>query len=388
MKVALVARAILLVLSVSGVAAGTCPDKGSFSPKVASVERGEQRFNISMSYCLNEMTVGRTVSVTVRIQSDSPKSSQLEMKGMPGVVGADPEHIKFLSNTFESENGPGLSVRNYIYNVKISEQAKPRGYSIQVDLGFPDSDPDKQRFHPSFDLWVGVNSGGKLEISREAQQSFKAAMFSTEKHEYKVKLSNSFPDYEANIEKIHVSSEPEGWIEPMDIPLEEEFKVATNGERTVKFAFETAPLSKHLIDGLRGLAVQLKFEVTYNDGYRRRFDSYEALQPISITPTALVLLVAVLMGLLLGAIVRGMLEFMLFKKTYSRRGLIRVVSYSLVFGLLVVMFAAAGQVEVKAKAVSLSSSYDNPVAMLMMGLISALAGLQIIIGWYKSLKSD
>jgi hypothetical protein len=47
-----------------------------------------------------------------------------------------------------------------------------------------------------------------------------------------------------------------------------------------------------------------------------------------------------------------------------------------------------GQVEIKAKTFSMSSSYDNPLAMLVIGMIGALAGLQLIIGWYRSLKVD
>ena len=95
---------------------------------------------------------------------------------------------------------------------------------------------------------------------------------------------------------------------------------------------------------------------------------------------------AVLLGLLFGAIIRAILEFMLFKKQITRRGVVKVVSYSLVFGMLVVLLAVAGKIEIKAFAVS--GSYDNPVAMLIIGLMGAVAGLQLIIGWYKSLKAD
>ena len=109
---------------------------------------------------------------------------------------------------------------------------------------------------------------------------------------------------------------------------------------------------------------------------------------MTIAPSGWVLLAAVLLGLLLGAIVRGVLEFMCFGKEFTTGSAIRVGTYSIVFGVLMVLLAAAGQVEVKSKAFSLSSSYDNPLTMLTIGLISALAGLQIIIGWYKSLKSD
>jgi hypothetical protein len=46
----------------------------------------------------------------------------------------------------------------------------------------------------------------------------------------------------------------------------------------------------------------------------------------------------------------------------------------------------AGKIEIKAFAIS--GSYDNPLAMLIIGLIGAVLGLQLIIGWFKSLKAD
>ena len=97
---------------------------------------------------------------------------------------------------------------------------------------------------------------------------------------------------------------------------------------------------------------------------------------------------SVVLGLIFGAGLRTLLEFMLFRKKISRRSVIKVVSYSLLFGMLLVVLVALGQIEIKAKSLAWSSSYDNPLAMLGIGLIGALAGVQLIIAWYKSLKAD
>jgi len=35
-----------------------------------------------------------------------------------------------------------------------------------------------------------------------------------------------------------------------------------------------------------------------------------------------------------------------------------------------------------------SSSYDNPLGMLGIGLISALTGLQLLTGWLNTVKSE
>jgi hypothetical protein len=96
----------------------------------------------------------------------------------------------------------------------------------------------------------------------------------------------------------------------------------------------------------------------------------------------------VVLGLLLGAVIRTVLDFMLFKKQISSKGVLKLISYSLLFGLLLVVLVVVGQIEIKAKTLSMSSSYDNPLVMFSVGLIGARAGLQLVISWYKSLRTD
>lgn len=383
---------VFLVLTVTSASAHTCgPSEKPFDVKLPGVEKGGRIFNIYTTYCLKDMTVGREVTVTVKIETELIAGSPLlEIKGLPAVGSEDGDRIKFLPTDPEPDNTPALSIRKYNYAVRISDQAEPRRYRVQFNLGLPDNHPDKEIVKRDFVLPVGVNSKGKLEISKESEPgSFQPAMFSTAKYQYKLKLRNFFRDYTAYIESISVNSDPAGWISPITIPLKEEDKnIAPTGDRTITFDFETAPLSGNLIRGFGGTPPQLKFDIVYNDGSGRQLLYDEGKQPISIAPSGLVLLGAVLLGLLFGAIVRAVVEFMYFKKKLTRAGVIRVVTYSLVFGLLVVLLTIAGQIEVKSKAIQLSSSYDNPLGMLMIGLISALAGLQIFIGWYKSLKSD
>ena len=393
MKTTSVAAIILfLVLTVTSASAQTCgPNEKPFDVKLPGVEKGGRIFNIYTTYCLKEMTVGREVAVTVRIETELISGSPpLEIKGLPVVGSEDVDRIKFLPTDPAPDNTSTLSIRKYNYAVRITDQAEPRKYRIQLNLGLPDNHPDKEIVKRDFVLPVGVNSKGKLEISKESEPgSFQPALFSTTKYQYKLKLRNFFRDYTTYIESITVNSDPAGWISPITIPLKEEDKnIAPTGDRTITFDFETAPLSGNLIRGFGGTPPELKFDIVYNDGSGRQLLYDEGKQPINIAPGGLVLIGAVLLGLLLGAVVRAVVEFMYFKKKFTRPSVIRVVTYSLVFGLLVVLLTIAGQVEVKSKAISLSSSYDNPLGMLMIGLVSALAGLQIFIGWYKSLKSD
>ena len=384
---------VFLLLSLATASAQTCPDREEpYDVKLSGVQKGDRQFNIFTTYCLKEITAGRVVTVTVRIETELiPGSPPLEIKGVPAPGNEDADRIKFSQTDPETDDKPALSIRKYNYSVQISGSAEPRKYMVQLDLGFPDNHPDKERVRRTFALPVGVNSKGKLEVSKEAQPgSFQAAMFSTTNHGYTLKVRNFFRDYTAYVESITVNSDPPGWISPVTmIPgKDEEWLIAPTGEKTFTFKFDTAPLSGNLVRGFGSTPPQLKFDILYNDGFRRQLTYDEGRQPMNISPSLWALLGAVLLGLVFGAVVRAVLEFMYFKKKITRSGVIRVVTYSLVFGLLVVLLTVAGQVEVKSKAFSLSGSYDNPLAMLMIGLVSALAGLQIFTSWYKSLKSD
>lgn len=383
---------VFLLLSLATASAQTCPDREEpYDVKLSGVQKVGRQFNIFTTYCLKEITAGRVATVMVRIETELiPGSPPLEIKGLPALGSEDADRIRFSQTDPETDDKPPLTIRKYNYAVQISESAEPRKYMVQLDLGFPDNHSDKERVRRAFALPVGVNSKGKLEVSKEASGSFQADMFSSANHEYTLKLRNFFRDYSAYVESITVNSDPPGWISPTTmIPAkDEEWNIAPTGEKTFTVKFDTAPLSGNLVRGFGGTPPQLKFDILYNDGFRRQLTYDEGRQPMTISPSLWALLGAVLLGLLFGAVVRAVLEFMYFKKKLTRNGVVRVVTYSLVFGLLVVVLTVAGQVEVKSKAFSLSGSYDNPLAMLMIGLVSALAGLQIFTSWYKSLKSD
>ena len=385
---------VFLLLAVSEIAAQrscTDTDEEPKNIKVNGIERGKRQFNIWMIYCPKEITAGRSVSITVKIVTELiPGAPRLEIKGVPTLGREDAGRIVFFKTDPEPDKNSPLSIQYYNYNnIQISEGAEPRIYRVQLNLGFPDSDPDKKIDEREFGLPVGVNSNGKLEVAKETQLgSFQASFFSTAKHEYEVKLRNFFRDYNAHIQSITVNSDPPGWISPITVPLKEENKnIAPTGEKTFAFEFDTTPFSRNLFRGFGGTPPQLKFHVTYNDGNSRELTYDEGRRPITISPSGWVLLIAMLLGLGVGAGVRGLLEFMVFKRKLTRHSAIRVLTYSLVFGLLVVLLSVVGQLEVKSKAFSVSGSYDNPIGMLTIGLVSAIAGLQIFTGWYNSLKS-
>ena len=374
--------------------AQTCPPgEEPYNPKLGSFEKGGRNFNISATYCLKGITAGRSGRVTVSIETELiPGAPLLEIKGTPTLLrGEDTGRITFSKADPKPDDKPPLSIRHYSYPVQISELADPRIYMVHLNLGFPDGNPDKELINLDFELPVGVNSKGKLEIAKDPPPgSFQAAMFLTVKHTCKLKLRNLFRDYNAYVESISVDSEPSGWIKPftMKPAKDEEWNIAPSGEKTFPVEFDTTPFSGNLIRGFGGTPPRLKFDIVYNDGFRRQLTYDEGQHPMTVSPSGWVLLIAVLLGLAFGAVVRGLLEFMVFKKQLTRNALGRIVTSSLVFGLVVVLLSVVGQIELKSKTLSMSTSYDNPLGMLGIGLISALTGLQLLTGWLNTVKSE
>ncbi len=393
---------VFLLLSAASAGAQTstafaqdCPaGEEPYNPKLGSFEKGGRNFNISATYCLKEFTAGRSGRVTISIETELKRGAPLlEVKGTPTLLRAeDAGQITFSETNPKPDDKPPLSIQHYSYPVQISASAEPKIYTVHLNLGFPDGNRDKKLINLDFELPVGVNSNGRLEIAENPpSRSFQAAMFSTAKHTCKLKLRNLFRDYYTHIESISVDSEPSGWIKPFTIKpaKDEEWNIAPgDGNKTFPVEFDTTPFSGNLIRGFGGTPPRLKFDIVYNDGFRRQLTYDEGQHPMTISPSGWVLLIAVLLGLALGALVRGLLEFMVFKKKLTSRAVGRIVTSSLVFGLVVVLLSVVGQVELKSKTLSVSSSYDNPIGMLSIGLISALTGLQLLTGWLKTVKSE
>lgn len=384
---------MLLLLAIDKASAQTpitSLDEKTYTDKVPPVQKGDRSFSIEPSYVLKEMTAGRDVKLAITIKAPGSGSAFLELKDLPVITSQDAaDKFVFKNNGMEDSEGV-VHTRKYNFIVRIGDKVEPRRHQVAVGFALPGKPEDVSMRY--FDLNVGVNNGGKLVPIPPAEDSqtpsFETGFFAGKKHTYELNLQNSFPDYTVSIESIKIQSDPAGLIVPNEFVYENGISLLPGEQKTIPLEFTTTPLGiKNLIKGL-GTTPRFKAEVFYNDGNERRITDFKPRLAISIPPTNQVLVGSVFLGLLFGALIRTVLEFMLFKKQITRRGVIKVVSYSLLFGLLLVVFVAVGQVEIKAKTFSMSSSYDNPLAMLVIGLIGALAGMQLIIGWYRSLKAD
>jgi len=366
-------------------------DAKTFTDNVPPIQRGDRSFTIEPSYVLKDMTAGHSVKFTITITAPSTGSDFLELRSQPVMTTQDSaDKFQFKDNGMQDTPGVVYS-RKYNFIVKIDEKVEPRRHQVVVGFALP-GESDKQISLRYFDLYVGVNSGGKLVPAPTPEdasmQSFETGFFAGQKHVYNLALKNQFPDYTVSIKSIKLESESAGLIDPQTFTFEDPITLSPSEVKTIPLEFNTKPL--RLLNLLKGIGTtpRLRAEIFYNDGNERSISDFKPREAVLIPPTGGVLFGSVVLGLIFGAGLRTLLEFMLFRKKISRRSVIKVVSYSLLFGMLLVVLVALGQIEIKAKSLAWSSSYDNPLAMLGIGLIGALAGVQLIIAWYKSLKAD
>jgi hypothetical protein len=380
-------KLLTLLVGISSVFAGAQITMAYTDKTVPPVNVLNRTFSIEPSYDLPGAIAGKSLLLKIKVTTESRGEGFLEILDVPVVVDEDNSNnlITFTSQGHSDDAGGALLSREYIYDVKIGAKAEPLRYKIKIDVRYLNGEVMPRFFY----LDAGVVSKGRLEVAGEEAAeppSFTTGIFKGQEASYDLSLRNSFADYTVFIDKVKIQSEPEGLVKSQEITFQDPVSLAPAEEKSLTLNFEVLPLSLRNI--VRGLAntPKMKIDVTYNDGKERVITDFKPRIKFNVVPSGKVILAAVICGLLFGVLIRSILEFMLFRKQITRRGLARVVTYSIVFGVLLVVLVVAGKIEIKAFAIS--GSYDNPLAMLIMGLIGAVLGLQLIIGWFKSLKAD
>jgi hypothetical protein len=370
----------------------SAPITNAYTDKtVNSVSVAGRDFSFELNYDRANAIAGKSLTLTISITTASSGDGFLEILGVPIVEDdGNPNNLVTLTAQGEKDTPRGaLLTRDYVYDVKIGAQAEPRRYKTRIDVRYLNGKVEPRFFY----LDVGVISKGRLEPAKgqESQEepvppSFETGIFKGHEASYDFWLKNSFADYTVLIDKIRIQSEPEGLIKSKDFTFPDPISLAPSEEKSVPLNFDVLPLSvRNMVLGL-GRSPTLIIHVTYNDSNERTITDFKHRVKVNVVPSGKVILGAVVFGLLFGVLIRSILEFMLLKKQLTRRGVAKVVTYSIVFGVLLVVLVVAGKIEIKAFAIS--GSYDNPLAMLIIGLIGAVLGLQLIIGWFKSLKAD
>jgi len=125
----------------------------------------------------------------------------------------------------------------------------------------------------------------------------------------------------------------------------------------------------------------LNVDVTYTDGFGRTISDLHQAFPITLRPRDRVLYLAILFGVIIGALIKIYLQRLQSEGVISNREVAKAVAITVFIGLVVSVIALAGQIKVTA--FELTGSYDKPIVIFIIGLTGALVGAQLLMSLIK-----
>jgi hypothetical protein len=356
---------LLLVVATLNVYASTCEfpittsDKKVFhvyvNYEVEKAYAGNQYFPMDVS-----ITTDGTAGDLILKECKPPDGAKLETQ----VESADATRYKCVVN--------------------IKPEADPRRYRIDFTFMYPN-----QNLTSNCLLAVGVrtnkDASGNDRVSIKPKANpieFQASR----RNEFLFDIHNGFPDYPAVIKSVTVTaSRPELLrnvnVSSLDAPSNEIDSLQTTHASA---SFDVAGMSlRDLLIGFPDNA-QLIMDVTYTDGYGRTISDVHQQFPMTLRPRDRVLYLAIVIGVVVGALIKIYLQRLQSQGVISRREVVKAVAITVIIGLVVSVIALAGQIKVTA--FELTGSYDKPIVIFIIGLTGALVGAQLLMSWFKRLS--
>jgi hypothetical protein len=361
-------RLILLLIAATTVAsARTFP--------LEKITRGTQEFFGNVSYDVDKAYAGNhNLELTVSLGTKGPTNLEL-LKFEP------PDQAKFrfteISKSPSFDQGTGLQTTDYKYLVDIPEGTEPRIYLVTVSLVYPE--PNEKNINRTFWLYAGVRNKGKLSVVNDPSATIEFYTGTT--NNYRLELENNFPDYPVNVRSVTVKCDPQGVVEKTTIPIEN-LTIEALQRGGIDLDLKAAPMSfTTLLSGF-SKPPELVFQVTYDDSYGRVVTDLEQRVKIKIRPRDRILVIAMLIGVIVGAVLKLYLQRLQKQGVITRREVVMAVSITSLIGLVVSFVAIVGKIQVIA--FQQTGSYDNPAVIFIVSLAAAVGGAQLLSTFFRS----
>ena len=365
-------RLILLVIAATTVAsARTFP--------LEKITRESQEFFGNVSYEVEKAYAGNhNLELTVSLSTKG--STNLEL-----IKFEPPEQAKFrfteISKNPSFDQGTGLQTTDYKYLVDIPEGTEPRIYLVTVSLAYPEE--NVKNINRTFWLYVGVRNKGKL--SGVNDPNITTEFFTGTNNSYRIELENNFPDYPVNIRSVTVKCDPHGLIEKTTIPIEN-VTIDALHRGGIDLDLKAAPMSfSTLLSGFNK-PPELILQITYDDSYGRVVTDLEHRAKIKIRPRDRILVIAMFIGVIIGAILKLYLQRLQQQGVISRREVLMAVTFTSLIGLVVSFVAIVGKIQVVM--FQTTGSYDNPGVIFIISMAAAVGGAQLLSTIFKSAASS
>jgi len=133
-------------------------------------------------------------------------------------------------------------------------------------------------------------------------------------------------------------------------------------------------------------STKLILHVTYDDSYGHVITDLVHPVKVKIRPRDRVLVIAMLIGVVIGAILKLYLQRLQQQGIITRREVLMAVGITSLIGLVVSFVAVVGRIKIIA--FDQMGSYDNPAVIFVIGLAGAVGGAQLLSTFFKQGSSN
>lgn len=291
----------------------------------------------------------------------------------------------------------------YRFIAEIKSGIEPQEYD--VDLRFEPPNADLLRANDrnyadiieSFPLFVGVSENGRLSV-KEAPKTKPELCASGQNHSFTLVLKNGFHDYDVTLQKVTLSSSPEGLVSGIissnppgkivgrntivfDIP----FSIAPSQEEELTIDLKMAGMApRNYLSGFDEDS-QLGFRFFYDDGKGRTLSDYTYPRALRLQASSLVLFIAVGLGISAGILLMSVWKILRFEGKGMRKGF--AIATTVIIGLIVSMLALQGELNISLEAFKIRASYDKPFMLFVLSMVATVMGTPVLRKFFGLDKS-
>jgi len=336
------------------------------------VEIGSNEFFGTVSYDVEKAYAGNhNLLLTISLNTKAGKDLEL-------IRCESPEQAKIMfteiSRTAFFDSATGLHKNEYTYRADIAETAEPRIYLVPLTFSYP----DEKNTNRIFWLYVGVRNKGKLGVVADqvGTNEFLTGSYNT----FRLELENNFPDYPVNVRSITVKSDPPGVVE--NLTAAQNLTIDPLQRGSIELNLKASSMSfSNLLSGFSD-STRLIVNITYDDTFGRVITDLTYPVKIRVRPRDRVLVLAMIIGVVAGAIIKLYLQRLQQKGVITKREVLIAVGVTSIIGLVVSFIAVVGRIKIIA--FDQMGSYDNPAVIFVISLAGAVGGAQLFSMLVKS----
>jgi Kef-type K+ transport system membrane component KefB len=159
-------------------------------------------------------------------------------------------------------------------------------------------------------------------------------------------------------------------------------RIEPQAPRSLEVPFKVADMSyKNLLSGF-GDPNYLIMTITYDDSNDRVISYLAPKVKIKVRPSGRVLFVSMLIGVVVGTVLKFVLQRLQRKGIISRREAVWFAGSTVFIGLVVSIIALVGKVKIVF--FETTGSYDVPSVIFVVGVVAAVLGAQLLTTWFKT----